>query len=296
MTNPAGAATAAAPGFVDLHMHSTASDGSLPPAAVAEAARAAGLRAIALTDHDTLDGVAEARRAAAPYGLRVVAGTELSVVLDDRELHVLALHIERPAPLEAELAELREARRGRAARIVERLNALGVPIGLDAVLAEAGGGAVGRPHVARAMVASGWARDFRDAFDRYLGNGRPAHVAKRRLEAGDAIGMVHDAGGLAIFAHPGATGSRERIERLVGLGLDGVEVLHPSHNAEDVARLSALVRHFDLVPSGGSDWHGSGDGPRAIGSMRVPAAMLERQDALVASREAARAGATAPGA
>lgn len=296
MTQPAGAATAAAPGFVDLHMHSTASDGSLPPAAVVHAARAAGLSAIALTDHDTLDGVPEARRAAEPHGLRVVAGTELSVVLDGRELHVLALHIERPGPLEAELAELRAARRGRAARIVERLNALGVPIGLEAVLAVAGDGAVGRPHVARAMVAAGWARDFRDAFDRYLGNGRPAHVEKRRLEAGDAIRMVHEAGGLAIFAHPGPTGSRERIERLVRLGLDGVEVLHPSHTVEDIARLGTLVEHFGLVPSGGSDWHGSGDGPRAIGSMRVPAAMLERQDARCAARESSRAGAAAPGA
>jgi predicted metal-dependent phosphoesterase TrpH len=296
VTQPAGAATATAPGFVDLHMHSTASDGSLPPAAVVAAARAAGLRAIALTDHDTLDGVAEARRVAEPDGLRVVAGTELSVVLDGRELHVLALHIERPAPLEAELVELRAARRGRAARIVERLNALGVPITLDAVLAEAGDGAIGRPHVARAMVAAGWARDFRDAFDRYLGNGRPAHVEKRRLEAGDAIRMVHEAGGIAVFAHPGPTGSRERIERLVRLGLDGVEVLHPSHTAEDIARLGTLVEHFGLVPSGGSDWHGSNDGPRAIGSMRVPSAMLARQDALVAARESSRAGAAAPGA
>lgn len=295
MTHPAGAATAAAPGFVDLHMHSTASDGSLPPAAVVEAARAAGLRAIALTDHDTFAGIPEARRVAGPIGIRVVAGTELSVVLDGKELHLLALHVERPGPLEAELADLREARRARAAQIVERLNALGVPLGLDAVFAEAGGGAVGRPHVARAMVAAGWARDFRDAFDRYLGNGRPAHVEKRRFDAAAAIHLVHEAGGLAVFAHPGPTGSRERIEKLAGIGLDGVEVLHPSHTTEDIARLRTLVQHFDLVPSGGSDWHGAPDGPRTIGNMRVPMAMLDQQDALVAARESARAAASAPG-
>ena len=289
MTHPAGAGPPAARGFVDLHTHSTASDGSLPPARVAAAAHAAGLGAIALTDHDTLAGVAEARQAGLALGLRVVAGTELSVVLDDREIHLLALHLDHPEPLEAELAELREARRGRAARIVERLNALGVPLSVDAVLAEAGGGAIGRPHVARAMVAGGWVRDVREAFDRYLGSGRPAHVEKRRLDAADAIRMVHECGGLAIFAHPAATGTRERIDRLARLGMDGVEVFHPSHSAEDVARLRTLTAHFGLVPSGGSDWHGAAEGPRVIGAMRVPADVLERQDALVAERTARRA-------
>jgi hypothetical protein len=139
------------------------------------------------------------------------------------------------------------------------------------------------------MVAGGWARDFRDAFDRWLGSGRPAHVEKRRLDAGAAIRMVHDAGGLAVFAHPGVTGTRDRIERLARLGLDGVEVLHPSHGAEDIARLRALADHFTLLPSGGSDWHGAMDGPRTIGVMRVPAAVLERQDARVAEQEARRA-------
>ena len=288
MTLPAGAATTAAPGFVDLHTHSTASDGSLPPAAVVAAARAAGLRAIALTDHDTLAGVAAARSAGEAAGVRVVAGTELSVVHDERELHLLALHVERVDALEAELADLREARRDRAVRIVERLNALGVPVRLESVLAEAGEGAIGRPHVARALVAGGWVRDFREAFDRWLGNGRPAHVEKRRLEAGDAIRLVHDAGGLAVFAHPGSTGTRDKIERLAALGLDGVEVLHPSHGAEDIARLRALSDHFGLVASGGSDWHGAMEGPRTIGVMRVPAAILERQDARVAELEARR--------
>jgi predicted metal-dependent phosphoesterase TrpH len=289
VTLPAGAATAAAPGFVDLHTHSTASDGSLPPAAVVRAAHAAGLRAIALTDHDTLAGVAEARRVGDALGVRVVAGTELSVVLDEREIHLLALHVERPEALESELVDLREARRDRAVRIVDRLNALGIPIRLESVLAEAGEGAIGRPHVARVMVAEGWARDFRDAFDRWLGSGRPAHIDKRRLDVADAIRMVHESGGLAVFAHPGPTGNRERVERLARLGLDGIEVLHPSHGAEDIARLRALADHFGLVPSGGSDWHGAAEGPRTIGIMRVPASMLERQDARVAELEARRA-------
>jgi predicted metal-dependent phosphoesterase TrpH len=147
------------------------------------------------------------------------------------------------------------------------------------VLANAAGGAVGRPHVARALVDGGWVRDLREAFDRYLGAGRPAFVAKLRLSVGEAIDLVHRAGGLAVMAHPGEDGTRARVEALVGEGLDGLEVRHPGHSAEDVARLGALVEHFGLVPSGGSDWHGTGDGVRALGGQRIPYDWLAQQDA-----------------
>ena len=160
--------------------------------------------------------------------------------------------------LEAALAAVRVARRQRAERIVERLNAMGVPISIGDVLAQSGNGAVGRPHVARALIAGGWARDLRDAFDRYLGAGRPANVEKQRIDVGDGIAMVHDAGGIAVLAHPGRDGTRERIEPLVARGLDGLEVLHPGHGEDDASRLSALTELFGLVPSGGSDWHGAG--------------------------------------
>jgi len=159
-------------------------------------------------------------------------------------------------------------------------------VSIEDVLAQAGGGAVGRPHIARALVNDGWATDLRDAFDRYLGNGRSAYVPKDRLPMDDAIAMIHDAGGVAVLAHPGASGTRARIEALVAQGLDGVEVRHPSHSKEDVVRLQALVDHFRLVPSGGSDWHGVPDGGRALGGMRVPFAWLERQDAFVSQRAA----------
>jgi predicted metal-dependent phosphoesterase TrpH len=179
-------------------------------------------------------------------------------------------------------------RRSRGEAIVRRLNELGVRITFDDVLAQAGGGALGRPHIARALVNDGWATDLRDAFDRYLGNGRAAYVPKERLAISEAIAIIHDAGGLAILAHPGQSGSRKRIESLVGAGLDGVEVRHPSHSSEDAARLAALVEHFGLVPSGGSDWHGLSEGNRVLGGMRIPAAWLDRQDRRVAERTARR--------
>jgi predicted metal-dependent phosphoesterase TrpH len=273
--------------YVDLHAHSTASDGSRSPTAVVSAAKAAGLAAIALTDHDTMDGVAEAVAAAGQVGIRVVPGVELSATQDDREIHLLGLHIQRPAAIDASLRAFRERRHERAIQIVAKLNELGVSVSFDDVLARAGGAALGRPHLARVLIEGGWARDSRVAVDRYLGNGRPAYVPKHRLSMDDAIALVHAGGGLAVLAHPGAEGRRDVIERFVALGLDGVEVRHPGHSAEDMNRLGALVDFFGLVRSGGSDWHGANEGPRVLGVMRVPASWLEQQDARVEARRAA---------
>ena len=273
MTEPAGTTA-----FVDLHMHSTASDGSRSPADVVRAAKRAELVAIALTDHDTVSGLPEAHAVGAELDIRIVDGVELSAVEGETETHLLGLHLRDTAVLERGLGALREMRGRRAARIVELLQSQGVQVTLDDVMLQAGSGAIGRPHVARALVADGWATDVRDAFDRYLGAGRPAYVAKDQLEMREAIAMVHAAGGLAVLAHPGAGGTRERIEALVALGLDGVEVKHPSHSPQDVARLRAVVDQLGLIPSGGSDWHGAADGPRTIGMMHVPLEWLRRQD------------------
>ena len=275
-------------GFIDLHTHSTASDGARAPAEVARAARAAGLSAFALTDHDTIAGLADARAAASLVGIRLINGVELSAVEGDTETHVLGLHLTEFGELEHRLVELREMRLTRAVRIVERLNALKIPITLEAVLHHAAGGAVGRPHVARAMIAGGWALDFREAFEKYLGNGRPAYVAKERLGIPDAIGLIHRAGGLAVLAHPGGGCPRERIASLAGMGLDGVEVLHPSHSWDDSRRLDAWASELDLVRSGGSDWHGSNDAARTLGIMRVPEQWLAEQTSRVAARASRR--------
>jgi predicted metal-dependent phosphoesterase TrpH len=272
---------------VDLQTHSTASDGSSAPGQVVEAARRAGLAAIALTDHDTIAGLPEAIAAGERLGVRVVTGVELSAYDGDNEIHLLGLHLEGTEELDRALRTFREARHRRVEAMVERLNALGVGVGVDDVLRYAAGGALGRPHVARALIEGGWARDRRDAFDRFLAAGRPAFVEKHNLVIGDAIALVHRAGGLAILAHPGAGGRRETIEPLVALGLDGIEVRHPGHSGEDVARLAALTEFFGLVPSGGSDWHGAPEGPRFLGCMKVPYAWLERQDERVRARRGA---------
>ena len=276
-------ADAGRPAFVDLHTHSTASDGTLPPERVVEAARRCNLAAIALTDHDSIAGIPAARAAGESAGIRVVAGCELSAFDEDHEVHLLALHLTRLDALEQRLVDLRNKRYDRAQQIVEKLNSLGVEITLDEVLRQANGGAVGRPHIARALIGRGAVHDFKDAFARYLGNSGAAFVPKATLSIEDAIQMAHEAGGLAIWAHPAEGGRRERLEPLVNAGLDGIEVRHPSHSAEDVKRLEALAEFFGLVISGGSDWHGASDGPRKLGIMNVPLSWLETQDQRLAS-------------
>ena len=276
-------AEAGGPAFVDLHTHSTASDGTLPPERVIEAAQRCGLAALALTDHDTIDGVRAAREAGERAGIRVIAGVELSAFYEDQEVHLLALHLSHLEALEKRLVELRALRYGRAHKIVDKLNTLGIPLTLDEVLQQSNGGSVGRPHVARAMIARGVVHDFRDAFTQYLGANGSAFIPKDRLLIEDAIAIAHEAGALAIWAHPGDGGRRDRLEPLVAAGLDGIEIRHPGHSAEDMKRLQALADFFGLVPSGGSDWHGASDGSRRLGMMNVPIQWLERQDERVAS-------------
>jgi 3',5'-nucleoside bisphosphate phosphatase len=274
---------AGGPAFIDLHTHSTASDGTLPPEQVIQAAAACGLKALALTDHDTIGGIPAAREAGERLGIRVITGVELSAFQDGHEVHVLALHLSHLETLHKRLEDLRASRFTRAEKIVDKLNVLGIQITLDEVLQQSNGGAVGRPHVARALIARGVVHDFRDAFMRYLGGNGSAFVPKDKLSIEDAIAIAHDAGALAIWAHPGDGGRRERLEPLVAAGLDGVEIRHPSHSGEDIKRLQALTDFFGLVPSGGSDWHGATEGPRRLGMMNVPAEWLERQDERVAS-------------
>lgn len=288
MTGPAAPAGNGAARLVDLHLHSTASDGANAPEAVVAAARAAGLRALALTDHDTVEGIAAAAAAAATAGVELIPGIELSAYEGAEEVHLLGLHLERLEMMRDAMGIFQAARRERAEGIVRLLNAQGVRITFDDVLAVAGDAAIGRPHVARAMVENGWAMDLRDAFERYLGAGRPAYLDKRRIGVAEAIDLVHQCGGLAVLAHPGSAGTVDALSRLARAGLDGVEVLHPSHSAEDRARLLAVARQLGLVPSGGSDSHGTVDGARTVGAMKVPGEWLDEQRARVADRRRIR--------
>lgn len=292
MTDPAaGSAVEAEPisaparGTVDLHAHTTASDGTATPEVFVAAAVAAGLSAVAVTDHDTVGAVDEVTRLAKSHELDVIAGVELSLHDDiGRELHVLGLHLANPALVQEALESVRDARRSRAEMIVEKLNQLGVSVTMDAVLAEADGGAIGRPHVARAVIKAGHATALQQVFDRWLGGGKPAYVEKQRLSLVDGISLVHRAGGIAVYAHPGGEATRERVAPLVDAGLDGLEVRHPSHGAEDIKRIRALVKAFGLVPSGGSDWHGAQGGPRVLGCMKVAPEWLDAQRERIATR------------
>lgn len=243
-----------------------------------QAARAAGLQALALTDHDTVEGILPAREAATSAGLLLVAGVELSAYEGAEEVHVLGLHLERLDEMRDALAVFRASRRERAEGIVRLLNEQGVRITFDDVISVAGDAAIGRPHIARALVENGWAMNLRDAFDRYLGAGRPAYLDKRRISIPEAIALIHRCGGIAVLAHPGPYGTLERLERLAAMRLDGVEVIHPSHSAEDRARLLTLSNHLHLVPSGGSDSHGGADGARVVGAMKVPGEWLQLQE------------------
>lgn len=247
---------------------------------MARRARAAGLAAIALTDHDTTDGVAEAARAGAAHGVRVVPGCEFSVRAPWGELHLLGYFLEPGhAQLEAFLRETRAARRRRAEQMVGRLRQLGVGIELGDVTTQAGDGAVGRPHVARALVELGASADLNDAFTRYLGRGKPGYVEKPLPTLQEVTELVHAVGGVAVAAHLGVHGSEGQIRQFQAQGLDGIEVRHPSHSAATEARFIRIAGRLGLAITGGSDWHGDmelGDSHAPLGGLKVPAEWLEQ--------------------
>ncbi len=271
-------------GTVDLHVHSTASDGSLAPAAVVARARAAGLDAIALTDHDSLAGIPAALEAGAAAGLRVIAGCEFSVAASWGEMHVLGYFLPSGDPsLESFLQRCRDDRRRRAEEMVVRLRRSGAALTLDDVLRESAGGAIGRPHVARALVRRGIVAGIDTAFERFLRHGRPAFVAKRLPAFAEVAGLVHAVGGLVAVAHLKERGTRKRLAGFKAQGLDAVETRHPSHDPETRARLTDLALELDLLRTGGSDWHGDPAPPAtshaSLGSQQVPLAWLDLLDA-----------------
>jgi hypothetical protein len=291
--------------FCDLHAHSRASDGSDTPEALASHAASLGLAALALTDHDTTAGVALCAKACRRLGLAFIPGIELSAdpgsVVPGAEmgepgvdrlpdtprgtLHLLGYFID---PDDATLRqihhEMLDARSQRNPRIIEKLNELGVRIVYDDVLevaAASGTEVIGRPHIAQVLVNRGYAKSIQDAFSRYIGQGRPAYARKDLLSAERAIAAIHGAGGVAVLAHPVQVGLDEVGEldryvwRLRDLGLDGLEVKHPDHTAGDVAHFRALAEDLALIPTGGSDYHGSRKALE-LGAMRVPAEWVDR--------------------
>jgi 3',5'-nucleoside bisphosphate phosphatase len=265
-------------------VHSTASDGSLAPESVVQRALAAGLGAIALTDHDTVAGVPTATAAGERLGLRVIGGCEFSASAPWGEMHVLGYFLpSQSAELEAFLERCRADRVRRGREMVTRLQALGVGLEFDDVLRESRGGAVGRPHVARAVVRRGGAVDVGQAFDRYIGRGRPAFVDKVLPQFREITELVHGVRGIVSVAHLKERGTRSFLQRLKHEGLDAVEIRHPSHDPELRSRLTDLALRLGLERTGGSDWHGDpepGESHGSLGSQDVPVEWLERLEAL----------------
>ena len=248
---------------VDLHTHSTFSDGSETPTELVAAAAAIGLETIALTDHDNLDGIPEAREAAAHAGIELISGTELSCDWEPGGLHLLVLWLEpKPGPLQDRLSELQQGRAHRNRQIVAKLQELGVDITDEEVQVEAGGTGAGRPHIARLLVDKGHVDSMSEAFDFYLAAGRPAYIDRPRLATEEAISLARASGAVPIIAHPHTLGISGRqldseLKRLSGAGLIGLECYYPEYQTEQRLELAERARDVGLIPSGGSDFHGT---------------------------------------
>ncbi len=257
---------------IDLHMHSTYSDGIFPPADLAQKARDSGLAAISLTDHDCLDGTEEFARAASREGIEVVSGVELSAEFKERDLHILGYGINwRDERLQDVLWQFRETRLRRGHKILEKLNNLGVKLDTDKVLAKSPEGALGRPHIAEVLLEEGYIRTFSEAFDRYIGENGPAYVKKFKLSPLEAIDYIHGAEGLAFIAHPAFyLQEMSELTALIELGFDGVETAHPNHSSNQREELERIAENYGLLISGGSDYHGINGKNTPMGEPEVP--------------------------
>ncbi len=251
--------------YADLHCHSNASDGSDVPSRVAERASEEGLQVIALTDHDTVAGVREAQETGARLGVRVIPGVELTCYAGKREVHILGygIDIENKNLLE-HCERFQEARISRAREIGRRLEECGVPVNIDAVMASADGGVVGRPHVARALIEAGYVSDFQEAFDKYLADGMPANVPKLQVDPTECISVILDAGGIAVMAHPALGEQYDLIPEMIAAGCRGIEVWHSAHDNQITDRLDAIALDHGYLKTGGSDCHGTVKGAEPL--------------------------------
>ena len=273
-------------GKIDLHLHSTESDGRLSPAALVDLAYRNGVRRLALTDHDTTAGLAEAIEAGRTRGVEVIPGVELSTDIPGREIHMLGLFLEYQQPaFQQTLAEFRQGRIERAQKMSEKLAEMGAPISWTRVQEIAGEASVGRPHVAQALLEAGHVQSMPEAFDRFIGRNSPAYVERLKLTPAEAIDLIHSVRGLAVLAHPlEGDGVVDEVPALAAAGLDGIESYYQGYDTTRVELLVSTARSHGLVPTGGSDYHGfpmSGmtQATNEPGSVSIPTELIEELQA-----------------
>lgn len=244
-------------GKVDLHTHTYYSDGAMSPKELVTRAHEVGITALSITDHDNIDGLPEAFDSAKDFGIEVIPGVELSSTLGTKDIHILGYMFD-PAnsQLRDTLEFLRKERFIRAERIVRKLNGMDLPLDFDIVLEHAGHGAVGRPHIAAAMLDEGLTDDYAQAFDKYIGDRGPAFEPKYKISPEDAVEIIANAGGISVVAHPGWYVSEQDLSYLIRAGIDGIEVVHPAHDASRQRFYRGIVSTYFLLESGGSDFHG----------------------------------------
>ena len=271
--------------FADLHLHTHFSDGTYTPEELVEHAREKGLSAIALTDHDTVEGCTRAAAACENAGIEFIVGTELTADHQGTELHILGYFMDlENSLLLQEISKCQITRQERIREMVVRLNHSGVPLKADRVFAIANCQSPGRPHVARALVEDGYCSSMDEAFERFLKRSRCAWVPKRRISAAEAIELIHQAGGLAVLAHPGLNRTDDIIPPVVKAGLDGIECLHTKHSTTATERYLELADRYKLLVTGGSDCHGMSKGRPLIGTIKLPYQHVELLKIAVARR------------
>ncbi|MGA2867856.1 MAG: PHP domain-containing protein [Verrucomicrobiota bacterium] len=272
--------------FADLHLHTSFSDGTFTPEELVLQAQKNGLSCIALTDHDTVQGCARAAAACAPVLIEFIPGTELTAEHDDTEVHILGYFLDtQNQTLLAKIAKFQSVRKQRIYEMVARINEIGVPLKVEAVFALANCESPGRPHVARTLVKEGLARNLDEAFERFLKKGRPAWVPKAKMSARESVDLIHQAGGLAVMAHPGLNRTDDIIPALVDAGLDGIECFHTKHSTTMAERYLGIADKFHLLVTGGSDCHGFSKARPLIGTVRLSYEHVEKMKAALASQK-----------
>jgi predicted metal-dependent phosphoesterase TrpH len=264
-------------GFADLHLHTLFSDGTFTPEELAQRGAQVGLVAMALTDHDTVEGCPRMAQACQSLGIEFIPGTELTAEFEGHEVHLLGYFLDVQQPkLLGEIKKFQAVRQDRIREMVARLNKMGVPLRAEAVFDLANCRSPGRPHVARALALEGLCGSMDEAFERFLKKGRPAWVAKYKISALDAIDLLHQAGGLAVLAHPGLNHCDQIIPHLAEVGLDGLECFHSKQSNTQSEYYLALAHRLELAVTGGSDCHGLSKGKPLIGGVKLPAVYLEK--------------------